>query len=311
MTVLALGVSLVILAVTALVYAIYAPPVPLVAESRRVAPGSQIKRPLELIVERMDSMVDYVLRRRGWNPFPADSLELAGIRTPQSTIVTTIFAGSFLVFLLGYLASGTAFGLLCGLLVPVVARMYVSHRRNQRQDAFADQLVGTLEVICSALRAGHSFPSALDSVAADAQSPTDEEFARVVNAGRLGRDVVEAMRDTAVRMDNEDFAWVADGVAIQRDTGGNLSEVLERVSQTIRERNELHKKVRSISAEGRLSGWVMMAVPPVLGAYLTTMNPRMFKDAFLSATGIMLLAGCAVLYLIGFFWIRKIVKVEV
>ena len=308
---LALGISLVILAVTALVYAMYAPPVPLVAESRRVAPGSQIKRPLELIVERMDSMVDYVLRRRGWNPFPAASLELAGIRTPQSTIVTTIFAGSFLIFLLGYLAAGTAFGLLCGVFVPVVARMYVNHRRNQRQHAFADQLVGTLEVICSALRAGHSFPSALDSVAADAQVPTGEEFARIVNAGRLGRDVVEAMRDTAVRMENEDFAWVADGVAIQRDTGGNLSEVLERVSLTIRERNELHKKVRSISAEGRLSGWVMMAVPPVLGAYLTTMNPKMFKDAFLSPTGIVILAACSVLYLIGFFWIRKIVKVEV
>ena len=308
---LAFGVSLVILALTALVYAMYAPPVPLVAESRRVAPGTEFKRPLQRIVERMDAMVDYVLRRRGWNPFPAESLELAGIRTPQATIVTTIVAGTFMAFLLGYLFSGPAFGLLSGLVVMVFSRIYVNARRRKRREAFADQLVGTLEVICSALRAGHSFPSALDSVAADAQAPTDEEFARIVNAGRLGRDLVEAMHETAERMENEDFAWVADGVAIQRDTGGNLGEVLDRVGQTIRERNELQKKVRSISAEGRLSGWVMMAVPPVLGGYLTTMNPKMFKDAFLSPTGIMLLGACAVLYLIGFFWIRKIVKVEV
>lgn len=311
MTVLAMGISLVILAVTAIVYAMYAPPVPLVAESRRVAPGTEIKSPLERIVDRMDAMVDYVLRRRGWNPFPADTLELAGIRTPQPTIVTTIAAGTLLVFLLGYLFGGVASGLVWGLVVPVFSRLYVNRRRGKRRDAFADQLVGTLEVICSALRAGHSFPSALDSVAADAQVPTNEEFARIVNAGRLGRDLVEAMHETALRMENEDFAWVADGVAIQRDTGGNLGEVLDRVGQTIRERNELHKKVRSISAEGRLSGWVMMAVPPVLGAYLTTMNPRMFKDAFLSSTGILILAGCVVLYLVGFFWIRKIVKVEV
>jgi len=311
MSVLALGVSLVILAVTALVYAMYAPPVPLVAESRRVAPGAEIKRPLEILVERMDAMVDYVLRRRGWNPFPAESLELAGIRTPQATIVTTIAAGTFLFFLLGYLFGGTGTGLLSGFLVLGFSRMYVSSRRRKRRDAFADQLVGTLEVICSALRAGHSFPSALDSVAADAQAPTDEEFARIVNAGRLGRDVVEAMHETARRMENEDFGWVADGVAIQRETGGNLGEVLDRVGQTIRERNELHKKVRAISAEGRLSGWVMMAVPPVVGAYLTSMNPKMFKDAFLSSTGILLLVGCFVLYLIGFFWIRQIVKVEV
>jgi len=308
---LALGISFVILAVTAIVYAMYVPPVPLVAESRRVAAGDELKRPLELVVERIDAIVDYVLRRRGWNPFPAASLELAGIRTPQATIVTTIVAGSFLFFLIGYLFGGVGFGAMTGFIVLLFSRTYVNARRRKRREAFADQLVGTLEVICSALRAGHSFPSALDSVAADAQAPTDEEFARVVNAGRLGRDLVEAMHETARRMENEDFSWVADGVAIQRDTGGNLGEVLDRVGQTIRERNELQKKVRAISAEGRMSGWVMMAVPPVVGIYLTTMNPKIFKDAFLSSTGILLLGGCFVLYLVGFFWIRQIVKVTV
>ena len=307
-----LGVSLVILALTAFLYWLYTPPVPLVPQSRRVAPGSaEPKSPLGRFVDGMDGAIDYVLRRRGWNPFPAYTLELAGIRTPQATIVTTIVAGTFLVFLIGYLFDGVVFGLMVGVLVPGVARVYVNGRRRKRREKFADQLVGTLEVICSALRAGHSFPSALDSVAADAQAPTDEEFARIVNAGRLGRDVVEAMHETARRMENDDFAWVADGVAIQRDTGGNLSEVLERVGQTIRERNELHKKVRAISAEGRMSGWVMMAVPPAIGAYLTAMNPTMFRAAFLSSTGILLLGACAVLYLIGFFWIRKIVKVVV
>lgn len=309
---LALGVCLLILAITAFVYWLYVPPVPLVPASRRVAPGAaEIKRPLEQIVERMDAVVDYVLRRRGWNPFPAQMLELAGIRTPQATIVTTIIAGTFSGFMLGNLFGGLAMGVLGGLLVPVFARLYVSSRRRKRREAFADQLVGTLEVICSALRAGHSFPSALDSVSAEAQAPTDEEFARIVNAGRLGRDLVAAMHDTAKRMENQDFAWVADGLAIQRDTGGNLSEVLEQVGQTIRERNELAKKVRAISAEGRMSGWVMMAVPPALGAYLTFMNPAIFKSAFLSPTGMMLLGVCVVLYVIGYFWIRKIVQVDV
>ena len=309
---LALGVCLVILAITAFVYWMFAPEVPLVPESRRVAPGgSELKTPLGRFVDGMDRVVDYVLRRRGWNPFPASKLELAGIRTPQATIVTTIIAGAFLVCMLGYLVGGVGFGIWIGLLVPVFARVYVGLRGRRRRHAFADQLVGTLEVICSALRAGQSFPSALDSVASDAQTPTNEEFARIVNAGRLGRDFVDAMHDTARRMENEDFSWIADGVAIQRDTGGNLSEVLERVSQTIRERNELDKKVRAISSEGRASGWVMMAVPPALGGYLTLTNPEVFKEAFVSATGMMLLAGCFVLYLIGYFWIRRIVRVEV
>jgi tight adherence protein B len=310
--VLALGVCLVILAVTAFLYWLYAPPVPLVPQSRRVAPGgAELKRPLEQAVDRMDAVVDYVLRRRGWNPFPASTLELAGIRTPQATIVTTILAGAFTFFMLGYAVRGVGTGIVAGLLVPFLARIHISRRRRKRRNAFADQLVGTLEVICSALRAGHSFPSALDTVAAEAQPPTDEEFARIVNAGRLGRDVVEAMHEGARRMENQDFSWVADGVAIQRDTGGNLGEVLTRVGETIRERNELAKKVRAISAEGRASGWVMMAVPPALGGYLTFMNPRTFADAFLSSTGLVILAVCGVFYMAGFFWIRKIVKVEV
>lgn len=309
---LALGVCLVILAVTAFIYWLYAPPVPLVPQSRRVAPGgAELKGPLEQVVGRMEAFVDYVLRRRGWNPFPAAMLELAGIRTPQATIVTTILAGAFSFFMVGYALGGVGMGIIAGLIVPFLARMYIGRRRRKRRNAFADQLVGTLEVICSALRAGHSFPSALDTVAAEAQPPTDEEFARIVNAGRLGQDVVEAMHEGARRMENEDFSWVADGVAIQRDTGGNLGEVLTRVGETIRERNELAKKVRAISAEGRASGWVMMAVPPALGGYLTFMNPRTFADAFLSSTGLVILAACGVLYLIGFFWIRKIVKVEV
>lgn len=309
---LALGICLVILAMTAFIYFLYAPPVPRVPAARRVAPGqAELKRPLERAVDGMDNLVDYILRRRGWNPFPAEALDVAGIRTPQATIVTTILAGAFSAFLLGYAVGGVGTAAVFGLFVPFVARLYIAARRRKRRAAFHDQLVGTLEVICSALRAGHSFPSALDTVASEAQSPTAEEFARIVNAGRLGRDVVQAMHEAARRMANDDFGWVADGVAIQRETGGNLGEVLERVGETIRERNELAKKVRAISAEGRASGWVMMAVPPALAGYLTFMNPRTFADAFLNSPGPIILAVCGVLYLIGFLWIRKIVKVVV
>ena len=112
-------------------------------------------------------------------------------------------------------------------------------------------------------------------------------------------------------MASQDFGWVADAVAIQRDTGGNLTEILHRVGENIRERNELAKKVRALSAEGRISAWVMMAVPPALGAYLTGMNPEMFRSAFLTLAGAIVLGFCVVLYLVGFFWIRKLVTVVV
>jgi tight adherence protein B len=308
---LAVGISLVILALTALSYALFAPPVARVPASRRVAPGAPLQSPVERLVGGVAQAVDRTLRRRNWNPFPAQDLELAGIRTPQATIVTAIGAFAFLAYVIGYVVGGPVLGLVAAAFVPVGARINISHRRSKRRAAFADQLESTLEVICSAIRAGHSFPSALDTVAADALPPTAEEFARIVNEGRLGRDLVVAMHGTADRMQSQDFGWVADAVAIQRDTGGNLAEILQRVGENIRERNELAKKVRALSAEGRISAWVMMAVPPVLGAYLAFMNPEMFSSAFITVPGFIILFFCLVQYLIGFFWIRKLVTVVV
>lgn len=308
---LALGVALVILALTALSYALFAAPVARVPAGRRVAPGTPVKTPVERIVGSMEHAVDTTLRRRNWNPFPALDLELAGILRPQATIVTAIGAFSFLAYMIGYVFGGVVVGVIAALIVPIGARINISRRKSKRRRAFADQLESTLEIIVSALRAGHSFPSALDTVAADSQPPTAEEFARIVNEGRLGQDIVAAMHNTAERMDSQDFGWVADAVGIQRDTGGNLTEILQRVGENIRARNELAKKVRALSAEGRISAWVMMAVPPALGAYLALMNGEMFKTAFISVPGFMILAICLVLYLIGFFWIRKLVTVVV
>jgi tight adherence protein B len=307
----ALGISLVILALTALFYALLAPPVARVPAARRVAPGAPVLTPVERFVGSLERAVDATLRRRKWNPFPAQDLELAGILTPQATLVTAIGAVAFLAAVVGYVVGGMAIAPMAAALVPIGARLYVSRRRSKRRRDFAVQLESTLEVICSALRAGHSFPSALDTVSADSQSPTAEEFARIVNEGRLGQDLVMAMQGTAERMASQDFGWVADAVAIQRDTGGNLAEILQRVGENIRARNELAKKVRAISSEGRASAWVMMAVPPLLGVYLTVMNAELYKTAFVTFTGMLLLGVCLVLYLIGFFWIRKLVTVVV
>lgn len=307
----ALGLCFVILALTALSYALCAPPVARVPVGRRVAPGTTVESPVQRMYRLLEHAVGTVLTHRNWNPFPARDLELAGILTPQATIVTAMAAVAFMAFAVGYVFVGVAAGLLVAGLVPMLTRFLISRRRRKRRDAFADQLESTLEVICSALRAGHSFPSALDTVSGDAQSPTAEEFARIVNEGRLGQDLVTAMRATAERMENQDFGWVADAVAIQRDTGGNLAEILQRVGENIRERNELAKKVRALSAEGRASAWVMMAVPPALAVYMAAMNPTIYKSAFVSVAGGIVLSFCVVLYLAGFLWIRKLVQVVV
>jgi tight adherence protein B len=309
--VLAAGVALVVVALALVVYLLTAPPVPRVPVERRLAPGAAPTTPLEAIVAHLESLVDRVLRRRGWNPFPSQDLEMAGIAMSQSSFATGVMVSAVVAFLVGYTAGGVLVGALFAVLVPVGARLVIGSRQRKRQVAFANQLESTLEVISSALRAGHSLPSALDTVSADAQSPTAEEFARIVNEGRLGLDTVEAMRETATRMRSEDFGWVTDAVAIQRDTGGNLSEVLDRVGETIRERTKLAQQVRAISSEGRASSKVMMVMPIALAGFMYWRSPKTFTPIFTTTTGQVLLCISAVLYVIGFFWIRKLVDVRV
>ncbi|MET0822090.1 MAG: type II secretion system F family protein [Aeromicrobium sp.] len=307
---LTIGVLLVLLSVALTAYLLVAP-VAHVPVERRLSPGAAPTSPLERLVDRMEVAVDWVLRRRGWNPFPGHDLEMAGIRMQQSSFVTAVMMSTVAAFMVGYAAAGVLAGLLLAVLVPVASRGVVSSRRSKRQNAFADQLESTLEVVSSALRAGHSLPSALDTVSADAQSPTAEEFARIVNEGRLGLDTVEAMRETARRMRSEDFGWITDAVAIQRDTGGNLSEVLDRVGQTIRERTMLAQQVRAISAEGRASSKVMMAMPLAIGAFMFWRSPTTFVPIFTTGIGQLLLGISVVLYVIGYFWIRTLVNVRV
>lgn len=309
MSMLALGVFLVLLGVSLAVYLLTASPVARVPHERRLPPGAAPKSPLEQGVDRLEDGVAWVLRKRGWNPFPARNLELAGIKVAQASVVTTIIALTVGVFMLGYALGGAGLGFIAGIMVPLLSRTYISVLTNKRRAAFGEQLESTLEVIASALRAGHSLPSALDSVAADAQSPTAEEFARIVNEGRLGLDLVAAMRETAVRMDNEDFGWIADAVAIQRDVGGNLSEVLDRVGDTIRERSGLAKQVRALSADGRISGQVMMILPLGMAAFSAWRTPGFFT-MFTQGAGLVLVMICAVLYVVGFFWLRRLTDVK-
>ena len=108
-------------------------------------------------------------------------------------------------------------------------------------------------VLASSLRAGHGIQRGLSAVAEESESPTNEEFTRVVAETRIGRDLVDALEGVAERLGNEDFDWVVRAVAINRELGGNLSEVLDNVANTIRERNQLRRQVQALSAEGRLS----------------------------------------------------------
>jgi tight adherence protein B len=123
----------------------------------------------------------------------------------------------------------------------------------------------------------------------------------------VGRDLGGALAETAARMDSEDFAWVSQAIAINREAGGNLAEVLDRVGQTIRERNQIQRQVQSLSAEGRLSAYVLIALPVAVIGFLSVTNPSYLAKFTDSITGYALMLAALLLLVIGAVWMRKVV----
>jgi tight adherence protein B len=254
--------------------------------------------------------VEKALVKRGRMASGAAALEQAGISTTLPNFLLAVVGWTVVGVLLGLLFVGPKFGLFMVTTIPIGARRLVAFKAKRRQAAFADQLDDSLQLMASSLRAGHSLLRAVDAVSQDAASPTAEEFARIVNETRVGRDLSDSLDEVAERMGSEDFTWVAQAIAIHREVGGNLAEVLDAVGHTIRERNAIRRQVKALSAEGKLSAIVLGSLPFAIIAFLTMTNPGYLHKFTESVMGYGMLAAVAVLMLVGGFWLKKTVAIK-
>jgi tight adherence protein B len=190
----------------------------------------------------------------------------------------------------------------------VLARVVLNVLAGRRRSAFADQLDDSLQLLASSLRAGHSLLQAIASVAREAEEPTKDEFARILNETRVGRELRIALDETAARMASDDFVWVTQAIAINREVGGNLAEVLDGVGHTIRERNQIRGQVKALSAEGKLSAYVLMALPIGVVLFLSMANPAYIGKLVESLAGYVMVGVCVVLMVVGALWLRKVVS---
>ena len=234
----------------------------------------------------------------------------AGVPFSPAQVVWVTVGGILAGDVLGVLLGGLLVGLLLACLVPLTVKVALEVLARRRRSAFTDQLDDALTLMASSLRAGHSVLRALDAVSRDTGVPASEEFSRVVNEVRVGRDVNAALDEVAVRMASDDFAWVAQAIAIHREVGGNLAEVLDRVGATIRERNMLRRQARALSAEGRVSAVVLLLLPPVAGGLLTVVSPDYMGRLTGSPAGLLMLGAAGMLMLVGALWVRRVVKVR-
>jgi tight adherence protein B len=181
---------------------------------------------------------------------------------------------------------------------------------NKRRKAFAHQLPETLGLIAGSLRGGMSMIQSISTVADEADSPTSDEFQRVVTEIRLGRDLTASFREMARRMDSRDFEWAVISIDIHREVGGDLAVILDRLSDTIRARNRVFGQMKALSAEGRMSGLVLFFLPPCMVGLISLLNPEYLSEMTGKAAGVIMLVGAAMLLAIGGAWMKRLVRFD-
>jgi tight adherence protein B len=274
-------------------------------------PRRQVSRErLGIARERMSisRSMDAFLARRGKREDLAHALNLAGIETEPGQFALRVLLASVLLCIVGLLISPLA--ALIGLAVPaVVSRLAIKSKGRKRQEAFATQLPEVLQLLISSLRSGHSLPQALDAMVREADDPARAEFDRMLAEARVGVDIHVAMRSMAHRMSSSDLEWVASAVEINRETGGNLADVLENVNETIRGRYRLRRQIRTLTAEGRLSAKVLTGLPIAIFVVRSLFDSN-FRDVMYHGYGVMLLTYGAISLTIGWLVVSRIVRVK-
>lgn len=246
-------------------------------------------------------------RTRWWARFKLD-LELARIETPAARIFVLTAMGT--VLLMWLLAQAGPLLVPLALALPLGVRAFVRNRLRQQRRLFEDQLADNLQVIASAMRAGHSLPSSLSVVVEEAAEPSKTEFRRIVADEQLGVPLEDAFGAVAERMDNREIDQVGMVATLQRETGGNTAEVLDRVSDNIRARGDLRRLIRTLTAQGRLSRWIITALPPGVLLLVTVLNPGYTKPLYTTTTGNILLAVAAGMVALGSMVIQRIVDIR-
>lgn len=239
-------------------------------------------------------------------------LEQSGLGWSAPKFLTYSFfaflAGSMLALLLRMPA---IFSFLLGLAFSFVPLLMVRRARAKRFKKFELQLPEVADLISRALRAGHAFPSTLQMVRDEMPEPASGEFRITADEINYGVPMNDALLNLVTRMPLTDLRYFVIAVLIQRESGGNLAEILENISYIIRERLKLFGRIRILSAEGKMSAWVLGLLPFAVGLVISFVNPTYIRVLWTDPTGVMMLVGAAVMMMIGVIWMRMIIRIRV
>jgi tight adherence protein B len=249
---------------------------------------------------------------RGFSDRLDAELEAAGVSLRSGEFVVASAVGALVFGVLGAALLGNwLLAIVVALIGGFLPTLLLRNALKRRADKLREQLPDVLTIMASSLRAGHSFLQSLDTVAKEITQPAAAEFQRVVAEIRLGRPAEDALEALAERVGSPDFKWAVIAVNIQREVGGNLAEILDTVADTLRERAMLRRQIKVLTAEGRLSGWVLGALPFAIALYMYAVNPTYIGQLFDNTLGLIMVIVALLLMAAGILWMRKIVDIDV
>ena len=239
-------------------------------------------------------------------------IEQSGIRTTPSAVLVMSLCSAMLTaaiaawFVRHPLAPVVAVPI--GLVLPFA---WLVNRRSSRFKQFEEQFPEALDLLSRAIRAGHAFQTALGMVGDELTAPVGPEFKKTFERQNFGLPLRDAMDELSERVTLLDVRFFVTAVAIQRETGGNLAEILDNLAHVVRERFKIRRQVRVHTAHGRFTGYVLLALPAALGVALSFISPEHMKLLFQERMGQMMLIAAMVMQTVGYIWIRQVIKIEV
>jgi tight adherence protein B len=219
--------------------------------------------------------------------------------------------GAFLAAIVGFFLGGPILALIVAPFALITPYLLVVRSVDKRKKAFEEQFPEMLDLIAASLESGASVMRALELVVDEADEPTSSEFGRVLTATRMGAELSDALSAMSVRLGSRDVDWTVQAISVQQRTGGRLADILRIVARTMRNRSEVKREVDALTIEGRLSGLILGALPFFITAVMLVVSPDYIKPLFQETVGIIMLSAAGALMLAGFFWMRRVIRVEV
>ena len=276
--------------------------------SRRRPDAPAQRSVLNRLTEQAVGALDKGMKKRGPGPLSRDRLDECGLKKEPGDYLLMAGVITLTLAVIGFFLGGLFAALMLTLMTPVALHLLLNLLAGRRRAQFDSQVPDTLQMFAGGLRAGHSLLRAVDAAAQESQPPMSEELSRIVNETRIGRDLGESMADVARRTRSEDFLSISQAVDIHREVGGDLAEVLDHLGETVRDRNQVRGQIRALSAEGRMSARVLMALPVVMFAGVTMLNERYAQIFTQTLPGYLMIAAAVLLLTAGGFWMSRIVK---